>query len=160
MTYHPLPTTRPVARKHYRCDVCSTVIQKGEKHVYCSQFYDRTFYAFRHHDYCNDLAAKLTADWDDMDFESCSLSVAFDEWLHECYREWGIVDEMHVFELLDDLHKWRERGDERRVEMTCRAILAQLEGYAGSLIDLEGILREVGSEYGTQQTLFGEAASV
>lgn len=143
MSYHPLPTTHPVARREYHCDLCSTPIEKGEKHVYCSQFYDGTFYASRYHDYCSDLAQKLTADWDDMDFESCSLDVAFQEWLHECYREWGIDEEMHVLDLLEQFAKWREQGDERRAEMTCRAIRAQLEGYTGNLIDREAILKEV-----------------
>jgi len=30
------------------------------------------------------------------------------------------------------------------VDITCRAIRAQLEGYAGDLLDRDGILREVG----------------
>lgn len=141
MSFHSLPTTHPVARREYQCDVCLTTIEKGEKHVYCSQFYDGTFYAFRYHDWCKDLAAKLTADWDDMDFESCSIDFAFDEWLHENYREWGIDEEMHVFGLLDDLHKWRERGDERRAAMTCRAIRAQLDGYTENLIDRRAVVK-------------------
>lgn len=143
MSWHPLPTTNPVASKEHQCDLCLTTIDKGEKYVYCSGFFDGQFSVTKMHDWCNDLAAKITEEWDEADFESCSIAVAFEEWIHDHYREWGIDEAMHIHHLLRQLRKWKVKGDERRVEMTCRAIRAQLESYTGNLIDRERVLQEV-----------------
>lgn len=145
MSWHHLPSKNPVARKEHQCSLCLTMIDKGEKYHVHSGFFDGYFQSTKLHEWCNDLTRKLTADWDDMSWETCQICDAFDEWVHKNYKEWGINEEMHILNLVESLKKWRERADDRRSAMTERAIRAQLENYTGKLIDREEILKKVQS---------------
>ena len=74
-------STKPKARKEYKCDLCGQIIHKGEVYHRYSGKYDGEFFDDKYHLTCQRIINAYCDEMNDREYDNDSIQ----EWLHDKY---------------------------------------------------------------------------